>query len=112
MPQTTEPGCGSSTRRASTTETRREFGPGALGIGWELGLGGLGLHLADPAAPIAGARLRRPFRAYLAEFMTASSDRWAEASVAAGTDPEAARAAAERCIAAYTTQPEPTPEDI
>ena len=25
-----------------------EFGPGAVGIGWEMALGGLGLHLADP----------------------------------------------------------------
>src|SRR4051812_11221984 len=26
-----------------------EFGPGAVGIGWEMALGGLRLHLADPA---------------------------------------------------------------
>ena len=27
------------------------FGPGAVGVGWELGLLGLALHIADPAAP-------------------------------------------------------------
>ena len=41
-------------------DTRRQFGPGALGIGWELGLGGLGLHLADPTAAERRTRLRRP----------------------------------------------------
>ena len=34
-----------------------------------------------------------------------SGTAWAEADAAAGTDPEQARAAAERCIAAYTALP-------
>jgi hypothetical protein len=34
--------------------------------------------------------------------MTLSSDRWHEASVAAGTDEGAAKEAADRCTAAYT----------
>ena len=29
-----------------------EYGPGALGVGWELGLLGLAIHLAQPAAPV------------------------------------------------------------
>ena len=34
--------------------------------------------------------------------MSLSSDRWRDASVAAGTDEVAAKAAADRCLAAYT----------
>ena len=37
------------------------------------------------------------------QFMTLSSQRWCEASIAAGTDQADARAAADRTIAAYTT---------
>ena len=79
-----------------------EFGPGAVGIGWELAIWALAEHLAsgervDPAAAqawMASADGRR--------FMTESSERWYEASVAAGTHPAAARAAADRTTAAYT----------
>ena len=82
--------------------TAHEFGPGAVGIGWEMGLGGLRLHLADPEAP-------RPDPDYTdpgyAAFVRATGTAWAAADVAAGTDPEEANAAAERCIAAYTALP-------
>lgn len=80
-----------------------EYGPGAVGIGWEMGLLGLAMHLAAPEAP-------RPdpadpaMAAALAAYMPASSDAWAEASITAGTDPEEAHAAAARCLAAYTGQ--------
>ena len=36
------------------------------------------------------------------EFASLSSQRWGEAAIAAGADPEEARAAAERTTAAYT----------
>ena len=72
---------------------------------------GLALHLSsgadnDPAA----------FAAWMASddgrrFMTLSSEGWRDASVAAGTDEAAARAAAERTTAAYTGAPELTPQD-
>jgi uncharacterized protein YndB with AHSA1/START domain len=79
-----------------------EFGPGAVGVGWDSGLLGLAMYLSsgqgvDPeesAAWVASEDGRR--------FMTLSSDRWYEASVAAGTDKDAARAAADRTTAAYT----------
>jgi uncharacterized protein YndB with AHSA1/START domain len=77
-----------------------EFGPGAVGVGWDLGLLGLARHLEtgadlDPedrwmASP-EGAR-----------FMTGSSEAWYDAAVACGADPAAARAAADRTTAAYT----------
>ena len=85
-----------------------EFGPGAVGVGWDLGLMGLALHLAgrgpnpeqDPAwlASTEGSR-----------FVIDSSEAWFTAAVAAGTDPEAARAAADRTTAAYTAPPDPPP---
>jgi hypothetical protein len=39
------------------------------------------------------------------QFVTMSSQRWAEASVAAGDDAAAAQAASDRTIAAYTAAP-------
>jgi uncharacterized protein YndB with AHSA1/START domain len=75
-----------------------QFGPGATGIGWELGLMGLAEHLAAPDAP-------RPVSEDLPDltgYMGSSASAWGEADIAAGTDPEQAQVAAERCAAAYT----------
>lgn len=88
-----------------------QFGPGAVGIGWDMGLVGLALHLAS-GQPVDRAEAE----AWTASeegrrFMSLSSERWCEASVAAGTDRAEAAAAAERVTAAYTaTEPEPEPE--
>lgn len=79
-----------------------EYGPGAVGVGWDLSLTSLALHLAtgeptDPArhaAWVASSEGR--------EFVVRSSRGWAEASVAAGTDADEARAAEERTTAFYT----------
>jgi hypothetical protein len=42
------------------------------------------------------------------QFMSLSSDRWRDASIAAGTDPADAHASAGRTLAAYTGQPADT----
>ena len=78
-----------------------EFGPGATGVGWDMGLMALGLHLAS-----GGAVDPQEVAAWSAsdegrEFMTLSSQAWCDASIAAGTDPAAAQAAAARTTAAY-----------
>jgi uncharacterized protein YndB with AHSA1/START domain len=79
-----------------------EFGPGAVGIGWDMGFMGLAVYLSS------GGRADRQESADWAasaegrEFMTLSSQRWCEASIAAGTDQADARAAADRTVAAYT----------
>jgi uncharacterized protein YndB with AHSA1/START domain len=86
-----------------------EFGPGAVGIGWEMALMGLHEHLLSPESPpgTVEAWLAGPEgRVYLVELMTGASDAWGEASIAAGTDPDQAREAAARCLAAYTATPE------
>ncbi len=79
-----------------------QFGPGAVGVGWDMGLLGLAGHLGaatavDPADALAWMASDEG-----REFMTLSSQRWGEAAIAAGADPEEARAAAERTTAAYT----------
>ncbi len=80
------------------------YGPGAVGIGWELGLRGLSEHLATGAAVDPQAAATWMSTEEGVGFMTTCSTAWAEARIAAGDDPEASRAAAERCTAAYTGQ--------
>jgi uncharacterized protein YndB with AHSA1/START domain len=84
-----------------------EYGPGAVGIGWDLGL----LGLAGYLSPEGGRVDPKDGPAWVAseegrQFMSASSERWYEASVAAGTPQPDARAAADRTTAAYTATPE------
>jgi len=83
-------------------ERWRQFGPGAVGVGWDMALMGLGQHLAtgasaDPKAAIAW--LSSPDGKI---FVAQSSDDWARASVAAGTEASQAKAAAARTTAAYS----------
>ena len=79
-----------------------EFGPGATGVGWDLGLVGLTLHLASGAAVDRSQADAWATSDEGKEFMTLSSRRWCEASIAAGTDPAEAEEAAARTTAAYT----------
>jgi uncharacterized protein YndB with AHSA1/START domain len=79
-----------------------EFGPGAVGVGWDLSLLGLSLYLATGAAAVADPA------GWMAseegkQFVTQSSERWIEADAAAGTPAEDARARGDRTTAAYTT---------
>jgi uncharacterized protein YndB with AHSA1/START domain len=66
------------------------YGPGATGVGWDLGLLGLGRHLAgddlgDPAAFEGSPEAR--------ELSRRSAAAWGEAHLAAGGDPAAVAAA-------------------
>jgi uncharacterized protein YndB with AHSA1/START domain len=84
-----------------------EFGPGAVGIGWDLALMGLGLHLASGAAvdPAEVAAWSASDEGRL--FMQRSGEAWRDAHVASGIESkDAAEAAAARTIAAYTAAPE------
>ena len=92
------------THTALLSEHWDRYGPGATGVGWEGGLLGLALHVAQPAAP------KLDEAAFAASgdgkaFYAGSSEAWGEAAVAAGTDPAAARAAAARTTAFYTGEP-------
>ena len=80
-----------------------EFGPGAAGVGWDLGLIGLTLHLEGGAASVDPKQVE----AWSAsdegkQFITLSSEQWGEANVAAGFGEEEAALAAGRTTAFYT----------
>ena len=79
-----------------------EYGPGAVGVGWELAMMGLGNHLETGAALDRQAGMAWPTTPKGKVFVRGSSEGWAQASIAAGTDPAAAQASAARTTAFYT----------
>jgi uncharacterized protein YndB with AHSA1/START domain len=80
-----------------------EFGPGAVGIGWDLSVMGLALHMASGGEPVDSAAVMAwTTSADGLEFMALSNDAWRDADIAAGTDPKVAGPAADRTLAAYT----------
>jgi uncharacterized protein YndB with AHSA1/START domain len=87
-----------------------QFGPGAVGVGWDLALMGLALHIATGAANDRGEGAAWTASDAGRDFITRSSEDWGRASIAAGTDEAAATASAARTTAAYTGQPAPDAE--
>ena len=79
-----------------------QFGPGAVGVGWDLALLGLTKHLATGAALDRDAGMAFPASEEGRRFVEASSRGWCEAAIAAGADPAEASAAAERTFAFFT----------
>jgi hypothetical protein len=79
-----------------------EYGPGAVGVGWDGGLLGLSLHLR-------GASIGDPMAWQLSEegreFAKGSSEAWGEANRAAGADPAAAERAVANTTAFYAPEP-------
>ncbi len=78
------------------------YGPGAVGVGWDLTLHGLDLHLTS-------GRAVDPTRAHAwmasedgKAFMRACAEAWAAAHIRGGEDPKVAQAMAERTAAFYT----------
>jgi uncharacterized protein YndB with AHSA1/START domain len=85
-----------------------EFGPGAVGVGWDSALMGLGRHLETGAAVDPQAAMAWMGTPEGKAFLRRSSDAWCDASIAAGTDAAAARAAAARTTAFYTGESAPS----
>lgn len=89
------------THIAPLSELWNTYGPGAAGVGWDLSLLGLSLHISNPTSP-------KPDEAAFATssegkaFIAGSSERWGDASIASGTEPGAARAAERQTTAFYT----------
>ncbi len=92
------------THTSLLSEHWRQYGPGATGVGWEMGLMGLAIHVAQPDEPM-------PDEAAFAAssegkgFILGSSESWAQAAMEAGEDPSTALAAARRTTAFYTGEP-------
>ncbi len=78
------------------------YGPGAVGVGWDLTLLGLANHLAGGEKPTQEAFLAWNGSDAAKALMRQSSDAWADADIARGEAPEQARAAAGRTTAFYT----------
>ena len=83
-----------------------QFGPGAVGVGWDLALLGLGQHIETGALvdPVEGAGFALTPEGI--EFVRRAAGGWADAAVADGDDATAARQAADRTTAFYTTPPD------
>ncbi len=82
--------------------TWTEFGPGAVGIGWDMALTGLVLHLASSGAPVDPAAAATWMASDEGQrFVALSSERWREAHTAGGTPEAEADAAAARVRVAY-----------
>jgi len=83
-----------------------QYGPGAVGVGWDGAVLGLSLYFAGGGEPVD----REAVEAWQASdegraFTRLASERWGEASIAAGTDAAAAHAAAARTTDFYTGEP-------
>ena len=78
-----------------------KFGPGAVGIGWDLSLHGLAEYLAHGDAFDRDAGMAWMGSSDGKAFMRASGDAWGQAHATSGADPADARATAERTIAFY-----------
>jgi uncharacterized protein YndB with AHSA1/START domain len=79
-----------------------QYGPGAVGVGWDLTLRGLDLHLAR-----GGAVDHKQAHAWMRSeegnaFMRASAEGWAEAHILGGENREVASGMAKRTAAFYT----------
>ncbi len=83
-----------------------QFGPGAVGVGWDGAFLGMSLYLSGDGEPVD----REAVEAWQAsdegrEFTSLSSEAWVEASIEWGTDPAAAQAAGKRTTDFYTGEP-------
>lgn len=91
--------------------TWEQFGPGAVGLGWDGALMGLGLHLETGQSATTEEHEAWSTGPEGRAFFDEAGGDWARAAVAAGDDPDQARAAAEGAIAFYTVPPETPRED-
>jgi uncharacterized protein YndB with AHSA1/START domain len=84
-----------------------QYGPGATGVGWDLGLLGLDRHLQAGAEvaidPAEGAAW--PTTPEGIAYVRQAADGWVAAAVADGDDQAAAEAAGDRTVGFYTVPP-------
>lgn len=80
-----------------------QYGPGAVGVGWDLALMGLGLHVETGAAVDPSIAVTFHASPEGHAFICRAATGWADAAAADGDDRDAAHEAAERTVAFYTT---------
>lgn len=81
-----------------------QYGPGAVGVGWDLSLVGLKRHLETGTSVDHEKAEQWTLTKDGKDFVTHSSDEWSRASIEAGTPEASAREAAGRTTAFYTGQ--------
>lgn len=84
----------------------KRFGPGAIGIGWDMMLHDLALYIEPGETGSSAVSLEWMMSQDGIRFLTLSGEDWYEADVASGTDPATARTRADATLAAYVAQPE------
>ncbi len=93
------------THTAHLSDHWEQYGPSAVGTGWELGLLGLHMHIESPETP-------KPDETEFATspegkaLITGSCEAWGQAAVDAGEPAEKAMTAARRTAGFYTGVPE------
>ena len=85
-----------------------QYGPGAVGIGWDLSFMGLSRHLAEPEAgqpaeAVAGWYETQEYK----DFVRSTGDDWGQAAIKAGEDRQHALEAAEATLKFYTGETPP-----
>jgi uncharacterized protein YndB with AHSA1/START domain len=80
-----------------------QFGPGAVGVGWDLCLLGLAMHLEHGGGVVNAEAFERSPEAR--EFITASSDAWGVANAKFGTPPGEVAAQVAATTAFYAPPP-------
>ena len=79
-----------------------QFGPAAVGVGWDLSFYGLALHIDSGGSRPPEANLAWMESEAAKAFMRDSAAAWADAHIAGGEDPQTARGMAERTAKFYT----------
>ena len=81
------------------------YGPGAVGVGWELGFVGLGAHLQRPGDDVRAEGTGWETSDEAKRLVRASSDGWGAAAIAAGDDRAHALKAAEATRRFFSGEP-------
>ncbi|SDD61064.1 SRPBCC family protein [Glycomyces harbinensis] len=84
----------------------RQYGPGAVGIGWDGLLHSLGYHLGTAASLDTDEWEQWMTGPEGAAYARLLGDAWGAAAIADGDDPEEAKAAVDAVVAFYTVPPE------
>jgi uncharacterized protein YndB with AHSA1/START domain len=82
-----------------------QYGPSAVGVGWDLSLRGLGLHIDSGAQRDPKEAAVFPASPDGTAFIRAAASAWADAAVADGDEPGTAQQSAARTVTFYTTPP-------